>query len=63
MAMSRKHYQAIAGEFLTMVGEKKASKDEASVQTLRDLADNLCVALKQDNINFDRSRFLAACGF
>ena len=36
--------------------------DEVGVFTIQALVQDLCGDLKQDNIHFNKDRFLAACG-
>lgn len=57
--MSKKHYTAIALRFRLRL---QAAKELAEVNVLEDLARDLCLVFADDNENFDRGRFLAACG-
>ena len=53
--MTRKDYIAIAAVF-------KVRKDRDNADALREIAYDLADVFKRDNPNFDRARFLAACG-
>jgi hypothetical protein len=58
--MTRKDYVAIAGVINEVVG---AYGEEAhTMDALKAVAKDLCGILKADNSNFDRQRFLTACG-
>ena len=68
--MTRKDYEAIAKVIAqaNMALESRVTADsdrynEGGEDMLHFVANNLCVTLKADNPNFDRSRFLRACGF
>lgn len=56
MAMSRKHYEAIARE----VHVTRYPPDSQPV--VQDIAQNLADVFATDNPNFDRQRFYRACG-
>lgn len=67
MAMSRKHYSAIAERFTdasTYVednyGETLTRNEVADV--LNYLAGKIAGVMRDDNPNFDRKRFMDACG-
>ena len=55
--MTKKHYEAIARILsnmqLVIVYDQK---------TVKETAENLAYYFEQDNKNFDRARFLSACG-
>lgn len=57
MAMSRKHFQAIAD---AVKDSQVATWGDAETQRFR-LADNLADVCAAENGRFDRGRFLAAC--
>jgi len=57
--MSRKDYVMIAAEIERKVRHWHGSDGAAA---LRDLARGLAADFKQDNVRFDRERFLTACG-
>lgn len=62
MAMTKKHYEAIARRIRHYVEHKTASfTDEKAL--LNELACDLAFDFRQDNPNFDEARFLKACGF
>lgn len=56
--MTKKHFAAIAAEFAEL--NKHAELDP---KTLYEAAYRLCVVFKEFNGNFDRDRFMKACGF
>lgn len=71
MALSRKHYTAIADTFKRhratpdmFEQSSKAGREFYSAQntTLKVVAEALADYFKLDNPNFDRGRFLRACG-
>ena len=68
MAMSRKHYSAIAERFedaATYVADnygETLSRDEVA-DVLNYLAGKIAGVMSEDNANFDRRKFLAACGY
>ncbi len=76
MAMSKKHYNAIAARFQQQLNEldneQAAAHDlgkisvaewEVARRHLAGIAGKLAFALAEDNARFDKLRFLAACGF
>jgi len=54
--MSRKDYRLIAGAIRECV-------DIYGNPCWKTVVDNIAYNLKKDNINFDKDRFLSACGF
>ena len=68
MAMSRKHYSAIAERFedaATYVADnygETLSRSEVD-DVLNYLAGKIASVMSEDNGNFDRKKFLTACGF
>lgn len=58
--MSRKHFNAVAESirFRYLARERDAGEKNA----IKLVAEDLAVTFKQINPNFDRGRFLAACG-
>lgn len=60
--MSKKHYLKIAAIFKAKLGDPYP-QTELRTAILKDVATSLCEVLKDDNPNFDRTRFLEACGF
>ena len=66
MAMSRKHYQAMADEFANVreiASETTTPSVSASVALVDLLAERIANVCAFDNAKFDRARFLEACGF
>lgn len=66
MAMSRKHYEMIAGAFNNSIYVVTGGKPEGlerigATNMADDLIDNLSMFLKMDNPNFDGVRFREAC--
>lgn len=57
-AMTRKDYIAIAA----ILKARRTLHASASGKTVDAIAKDLCSMLKADNPNFDRDRFLTACG-
>jgi hypothetical protein len=57
--MSKKHFEAIARTIRFQVD----AADTYVRGILRDLADDLCTEFRAANPNFDRDRFMKACGF
>lgn len=65
MSLSRKHYQAIADiikDQLVLSQPLSDQQDDGAVVAVNDLAIQLSNYFKADNSNFDRFRFLEACG-
>lgn len=61
--MSRKHYIAIANIIRGNVeAVSNGSDSDECHDILETVANELADFLKTDNANFDRSRFLSACG-
>lgn len=58
MAASRKLYVAMA----QTIAYRYKFADLAEQETIRGLVIDLCGDLKQDNIAFNRDKFLTACG-
>lgn len=54
--MTKKHFITIAADIKRLA----ATGDRAAV---RSFAESLCVTFARLNSNFDRSRFMSACGF
>jgi hypothetical protein len=57
--MTRKHFKAIAA---TLRRELQYADDTSSEIAIEDTAKALCSIFAEFNPNFDRGRFLAACG-
>lgn len=58
--MTKKHFIAIAATIRAEINSRE--KDEAEIWGVEALARNLCDDFARFNPNFDRGRFLAACG-
>lgn len=72
MAMSKKHYEAVARRVKDRLdaattehsgGLIDSTAKKAVHAAMRELARDLAVDFREDNPNFDRQRFLTACGF
>lgn len=59
--MTRKHYVAMAVSITEAI--EAANDDQAVTAALFRIASDFCDMAKADNPRFDRTRFLAACGF
>jgi hypothetical protein len=57
--ITRKHFEAIAREIKTLMGADLRWTNEP----FSDFIDSLCYNFRQDNPNFDRDKFIKACGF
>lgn len=57
MAMSRKHFRELAAIFA------EANSQASPIVDLRWIASEVANVCKRDNGNFDRAKFLTACGF
>jgi hypothetical protein len=56
--MTRKHYQQIA----EMIRQTYTLNDGHEAGTIAHIAEQFATIAKRDNPNFDRDRFLTACG-
>lgn len=56
--MSRKDYVAIAA----VIARSMDNPDDGPLVSVKAITDELCAMFKRDNPNFDRQRFLSACG-
>ena len=69
MALTKKHFIAIAADFKRQIDEDRASPDmtqrdkDAAFESMNILARKLSNTFRAENSNFDGERFLAACGF
>lgn len=59
--MTKKHFIKIAAAFKPYVDQTPEIGIERGI--LRGLANELCDVFRETNPNFDKARFLAACGF
>ena len=57
--MTKKHFIAIAK---AIKSQRTADLDHLALVRLDALSEDLCDVFKDANANFDRARFLAACG-
>lgn len=64
MAMSRKHYREVAEIISGELPLPAARTPEADAErdVLRSVADGLAGMFKRDNSEFNRQRFMDACG-
>lgn len=58
MSLSRMHFEAIAKR----IREIPSTNDQAIDIAIRDFADSLADYFATQNQNFDRDRFIKACG-
>jgi hypothetical protein len=59
--MQRRHFEFIAATLAAM-REKATRQTDLSVVTVDETTSAFADALERTNVNFDRDRFLAACG-
>ena len=57
--ITRKHFEAIARDVKTLMSADLRWTNEP----FSDFVDSLCYNFRQDNPNFDRDKFIKACGF
>lgn len=60
--MSRKHYQSFAAMFAGEMALAKHSGDKNRIIQVENIIRSAADIFAQDNPNFDRARFYAACG-
>lgn len=60
--MTRKHFEAIAAIIATRVPFADPKHEEWAAAAVAELAENLAGYFATENPNFDRHRFLKACG-
>jgi hypothetical protein len=63
--ITRKHFEAIADSIKNL---KQGLIDSgeliySDLQLVIDMVDDMCDMCRQDNPNFDRDKFIKACGF
>ena len=69
MSLSRKHFESIADGIknlkLALIDRNDfISRDlECDNQPFIDMVDDMCYMCRKDNPNFDRDKFIKACGF
>lgn len=66
--MTKKHFLKIAAAFKRQVEFAKnfpadKYRNDAAIDHLENMALDLCDVFKDINQNFDRARFMTACGF
>ena len=61
MSLSRKHFEAIADGIKDLVSSRKEL--DYSDEPFINLIDDMCYMCRQDNPNFNRDKFIEACGF
>lgn len=65
MAMTKKHYEAIAGAILAERNEWRDQNLEVqfgAISAINEVSEKLADYFYADNPNFDPDRFLSACG-
>ena len=60
--MTRKHFEAVASVIKQNLDTAARAGDGHSVMTCKDIALGLAYQFAAFNSNFDRTRFLRACG-
>lgn len=60
--MTRKDYSAVAN-IIKKEMDRCDGCDDGIVLALNRIVDEMCSVFKADNPNFDKDRFLSACGF
>lgn len=72
MALTRKHFKAMAEALKTQVDQLNMGKErcyltseqyDTSIACIFTIAQDLAIFCKQENTFFDRQRFMQACGF
>jgi hypothetical protein len=65
MALSKKHYEAIARRIKAQLRRHEGDSFSAAAAriALNELACDLAFDFRADNSRFDEARFLKACGF
>tara|TARA_R100000541_G_scaffold44651_1_gene51733 strand:+ start:687 stop:905 length:219 start_codon:yes stop_codon:yes gene_type:complete len=62
MSLSRKHFEAIADGIKNLMDCNYADL-EFDNQPFINFVDDMCYMCRKDNPNFDRDKFIKACGF
>tara|TARA_R110002050_G_scaffold162254_1_gene292129 strand:+ start:362 stop:580 length:219 start_codon:yes stop_codon:yes gene_type:complete len=62
MSLSRKHFEAIA-EHINHLMNCNFANLEFDKEPFIDFVEDMIYMCKQDNPNFDRDKFIKACGF
>lgn len=63
--MTKKHFEAIAkilAETMSRETNDGSYPDETAIRTITFIANRIANVCESDNPNFDRARFLRACG-
>ena len=63
MSVSRKHFEAIADSIKNIRLAWSRRELEFDEQPFIDMVDDMCYMCRKDNPNFDRDKFIKACGF
>ena len=62
MSLSRKHVEAFAEDIKNLMQADMRFQEQRD-EAFSDFIDGLCYYFRQENSNFDRDRFIKACGF
>ena len=62
MSLSRKHFIAISEDINRLMSADMRFQDSRD-ESFSEFVQGLCYYFKQENPNFDRDRFVKACGF
>ena len=62
MSLSRKHFIAISEDINRVMSADMRFQDSRD-EAFSEFVEGLCYYFKQENPNFDRDRFVKACGF
>ncbi len=62
MSLSRKHFEAFAEDIKNLMQADMRFQEQRD-EAFSDFIDGLCYYFRQENSNFDRDRFIKACGF
>lgn len=62
MSLSRKHFIAISEDINRLMSADMRFQDSRD-EAFSEFVEGLCYYFKQENPNFDRDRFVKACGF
>ncbi len=62
MSLSRKHFEAFAEDIKNLMQADMRFQEQRD-EAFSDFIDGLCYYFRQENSNFDRDKFIQACGF
>tara|TARA_B100001939_G_C16690440_1_gene508332 strand:- start:76 stop:300 length:225 start_codon:yes stop_codon:yes gene_type:complete len=62
MSLSRKHFEAFAEDIKNLMQADMRFQEQRD-EAFSDFIDGLCYYFRQENSNFDRDKFIKACGF